>query len=91
MPEQYPVVCLLTQVIPAKPLHNHDIVSVHFNHFHCMGICHKLRRHTIVFCGSFLPTTCTFSGSFRHTTFSGSILTNTFRGGIDFVDCLLKI
>ncbi len=24
--------------IPGKPLHNHDIVSVHFNHFHCMGI-----------------------------------------------------
>ncbi len=32
-------------IIPAKPLHNHDIVSVHFNHFHCMGICDKLSRH----------------------------------------------
>ncbi len=30
--------------IPAKPL-NHDIVSVHFNHFYCMGICNKLTRH----------------------------------------------
>ncbi len=30
--------------IPAKPLHNHDIVSVHFNHFYCMDICDKLRR-----------------------------------------------
>ncbi len=31
--------------IPAKPLPNHDIVSVHFNHFPCMGICNKLTRH----------------------------------------------
>ncbi len=30
--------------IPAKSLHN-DIVSVHFNHFLCMGICNKLSRH----------------------------------------------
>ncbi len=37
------IICLLN--IPAKPLHNHDIVSVHFNHFHCMGICNKLSRH----------------------------------------------
>ncbi len=29
---------------PAKPLHNRDIVSVHFNHFHCMRICDKLSR-----------------------------------------------
>ncbi len=25
--------------IPVKPLHNHNIVSVHFNHFLCMKIC----------------------------------------------------
>ncbi len=25
--------------IHAKPLHKHDIVSVHFNHFYCMEIC----------------------------------------------------
>ncbi len=31
--------------IPEKPLHNDDIVPVHFNHFHCMGICDKLNRH----------------------------------------------
>ncbi len=31
--------------IPAKPLHNHDIVSVHLNNFHCMEICDKLSRH----------------------------------------------
>ncbi len=35
----------LTIYITAKPLHNRDIVSVHFNHFHCMGICDKLSRH----------------------------------------------
>ncbi len=34
-----------TILIPAKPLHNHDIVLVHFNHFHYIGICDKLRRH----------------------------------------------
>ncbi len=33
--------CLLVG-IPAKPLHNRGIVSVYFNHFHCMGICDKL-------------------------------------------------
>ncbi len=31
--------------IPAKPSHNHDIVSEHFNNFSCMGICDKLSRH----------------------------------------------
>ncbi len=31
--------------IPAKLLHNRDIVSVHFNYFYCMGICDKLSRH----------------------------------------------
>ncbi len=31
--------------IPDKPLHNCDIVSVHFNHFYCMIICDKLTRH----------------------------------------------
>ncbi len=31
--------------IPVKPLHNHDIVSVHSNNFYCMGICNKLSRH----------------------------------------------
>ncbi len=38
---------LLTQpsIIPAKPLHNSDTVSVHFNDFYCMGICDKLSRH----------------------------------------------
>ncbi len=34
-----------TPVIPAKPLHNHDIVSEHLSHFPCMGICDKLSRH----------------------------------------------
>ncbi len=31
--------------IPAKPLYNRDIVSVHFNNFYYMGICNKLTRH----------------------------------------------
>ncbi len=35
----------VTRVIPAKPLHNGDTVSVHFNHFYYMGICDKLSRH----------------------------------------------
>ncbi len=34
----------LTIYRPAKPLHNNDIVSVHFNHFYCMEICDKLSR-----------------------------------------------
>ncbi len=34
-----------TKSIPAEPLHNCDIVSVHFNHFPLMGICDKLSRH----------------------------------------------
>ncbi len=29
----------------SKPLHNSDTDSLHFNHFHCMGICEKLSRH----------------------------------------------
>ncbi len=35
-------------IILAKPLHNRYIVSVHFNHFHCMGIWDKLSKHTSV-------------------------------------------
>ncbi len=34
-----------TYIIPAKPSHNSDTDSVHFNHFYCMGICDKLSRH----------------------------------------------
>ncbi len=34
----------MTIYIPAKPLHNRDIVSVHFNHFYYMGICDKLSK-----------------------------------------------
>ncbi len=30
---------------PVKPLHNHDLVSVHLNHFPCTGIRDKLSRH----------------------------------------------
>ncbi len=33
-----------TNFIPAKPLHNSDTVSVHFNNFYCIQICYKLRR-----------------------------------------------
>ncbi len=32
----------ITYIIPAKPLHNHDIVWVHFNNFYCTEICNKL-------------------------------------------------
>ncbi len=32
----------------AKPLHNHDIVSVHFIHFYCMENCDKLSRLSYV-------------------------------------------
>ncbi len=35
----------LSYIIPSKPLHNHDLVSVHFNHFPCTGICNKQSRH----------------------------------------------
>ncbi len=35
---------LFAHIIPAKPLHNHDTVPVHFNHFYCTKICDKLRR-----------------------------------------------
>ncbi len=34
-----------TYIIPAKPLHNHAIVSVHFNNFYCMEICDKVSRN----------------------------------------------
>ncbi len=37
--------CYDIDFIPAKPLHSSDIVSMHFNHFYCMGICDKLTRH----------------------------------------------
>ncbi len=34
--------------IPAKPVHNSDTDSVHFNHFYCIGICNKLSRHLLI-------------------------------------------
>ncbi len=39
----YHIICVNS--IPAKPLHNTDTDSVHFNHFYCTGICDKLSRH----------------------------------------------
>ncbi len=36
---------IIYHITPAKPLHNRDIVSVHFNNFHYMGICDKLSKH----------------------------------------------
>ncbi len=36
---------IIISIYNVKPLHNCDMVSVHFNHFHCMGICDKLNRH----------------------------------------------
>ncbi len=38
-----------THIIPAKPLHNHDIVSVHFNYFYCTEIWDKLRMDLAMF------------------------------------------
>ncbi len=37
-----------TLVIPAKQLHNHDIVSVYFKHFYCTEICDKLSRALVM-------------------------------------------
>ncbi len=36
-----------TSYIPAKPLHNYDTVSLHFNHFYCTEICDKLSDHSV--------------------------------------------
>ncbi len=44
---QYP--SLVGRGIPAKPLHNYDTFSVHFNYFYCMEICNKLRRDLAMF------------------------------------------
>ncbi len=35
--------------ITAKPLHNHNIGAVHFNHFYCTEICDKLKRDFAMF------------------------------------------
>ncbi len=37
-----------TYTIPAKSVHKRDIVSGHFNLFHCMGICDRLSRHLFI-------------------------------------------
>ncbi len=39
----------IANYIPAKALHNHDIVSVHFNNFYFTEICDKLRRALAMF------------------------------------------
>ncbi len=41
----YRTVTFIVCIILAKPLHNRDIVSVHFNNFYCKGICDKLSWH----------------------------------------------
>ncbi len=50
-----------TYVIPTKPLHNHDIVSVHFNHFYCTEIYDKLSRNLALFTYIYLNWWLTFS------------------------------
>ncbi len=42
---KYLFLLVVALYLPAKPLHNHDIASVHLNNFYCMGICDKLSRH----------------------------------------------
>ncbi len=37
-------IATIKYIIHGKPLHNHDIVSVHVNHFACMTICDTLMR-----------------------------------------------
>ncbi len=36
--ERFQFRVILISFIPSKPLHNRDIVSIHSNHFSCMGI-----------------------------------------------------
>ncbi len=45
------ITCQVSLILcmPAKPFHNHDIVSVHFNHFYCIEICIKLRGDLTMF------------------------------------------
>ncbi len=42
-------VCSHALSIPAKPLHNHKIISVHFNNFYCTEICDNLSRELAMF------------------------------------------
>ncbi len=51
---QYNFFIATTTNIPAKPLYNHDTVSVHSNHFYCMEICEKLRRDLAMFTYTYL-------------------------------------
>ncbi len=41
------MICVKHKQKAAKPLHNRDIVSVHFNHFYCMGICGQTKQGLI--------------------------------------------
>ncbi len=40
---------VLTAVLLAKPLYNHDIISIHFNHFYCTEFCVFPRMDLVIF------------------------------------------
>ncbi len=63
--------------IPAKPLHNHDIVSVHFNHFYCKEICDKLSRDIAMLTYIYLNVDdCWLTSSMPQQTFKIQIVLN---------------
>ncbi len=76
--------------ISAKPLHNSDTVSVHFNHFYCTDICDKLRKDLAMLTYIYLNVDeCWLTSSMRQQRFKlqislhyANIEQNTFSWGV---------
>ncbi len=75
-------------LIPAKPLHNHDIVSVHFNHFYYMGMCDKLSRHLAMLTYIYLNVDeCGLTSSMPQQRFKRQICLNVTK--CVFLECVI--
>ncbi len=65
------------KIIPAKPLHNHDIVSIYFNHFYYTEFYDKLRRDLAMFTLIYLNVDdCWLTSSMPQQMFKLQILLN---------------
>ncbi len=63
--------------IPAKSLHNHNLVSVYFNNFYCTEICDKLSSDLAMFTYIYLNVDeCQLTSSMFQQRFKLQILLN---------------
>ncbi len=79
-------------IIPAEPLHNHDIISVQFNHFYCTEICKMPQRDLALFAYIYLNVDeCWLTSSMLEQRFKLQIVINYVVIPENVVSVVLKV